>query len=56
MKTLAKFNKKIRKISQVSFWGKLLHSGDNKIHVIHFKVFKAKHGHKSPHFEAKVRI
>jgi hypothetical protein len=56
MKTLAKFSKKIRKISRVSFCGKFLQSGDKKIHVIHFKVFKAKHGHKSPYFEAKVRI
>jgi len=40
IKALAKFNKKIRKISRVSFCGKFLHSGDKKIYVIHFKVLK----------------
>jgi hypothetical protein len=40
MKTFAKFNKKIRKMSRVSFCGKFLHSGDQKIQVIHFKFLK----------------
>jgi hypothetical protein len=56
IKTLAKKNFKLEKLVEFLFCGKFLHSGDKKIHVIHFKVFKAKHGHKLPYFEEKVRI
>jgi hypothetical protein len=56
LKLWQNLTKKLEKVVEFLFCGKFLHSGDKKIHVIHFKVFKAKHGHKLPYFEEKVRI